>query len=312
MSIIRVAKNKNYTVIHNGFLTDSRLSLKAKGLLAYFLSKPDDWSFYTNEIFKNCKDGKDSISTAIKELISCGYVKRSRKRDEKGKFVRGSEFIVYETPSLIEIDEEEEINMDSPELEEAIKDNSYSEKPNMENPKGKNPNLEMPNEEFPHCETPNSKNPPLLNTKSILNTERELNTEYIQNTNTTPNTEYEPLTNYSINTRGISQKSNKNHIEKNWWSCINSDIYQIYQENSFGKINSIIKELLDSYINKYSKEAVKEAMIEAIKNNKYTLSYVEGILKNRYKRQKELEEKNWGASTSGYEDLILNLDDLWD
>lgn len=36
MSIIRVGKNKNYTVIHNGFLTDSRLSLKAKGLLAYF------------------------------------------------------------------------------------------------------------------------------------------------------------------------------------------------------------------------------------------------------------------------------------
>lgn len=53
-------------------------------------------------------------------------------------------------------------------------------------------------------------------------------------------------------------------------------------------------------------------MIEAIKNNKYTLSYVEGILKNWYKRQKELEEKNWGASASGYEDLILNLDDLWD
>lgn len=42
MGIIRVKKDSNYSVINNTGLKDERLSWKAKGILAYALTLPDD------------------------------------------------------------------------------------------------------------------------------------------------------------------------------------------------------------------------------------------------------------------------------
>ena len=74
-------------------LKDTNLSWKAKGLLAYLLSLPDDWQIYESEIVKHAKDGIDSTRTAIKELIDAGYIERQRVRDEKGRLST-----VYESP----------------------------------------------------------------------------------------------------------------------------------------------------------------------------------------------------------------------
>ena len=45
MSIIRVSKNKNnpYFLMNNTGINDKNLSFKAKGVLAYLISKPDNW-----------------------------------------------------------------------------------------------------------------------------------------------------------------------------------------------------------------------------------------------------------------------------
>ncbi|MGR5875594.1 hypothetical protein ACT7DH_27750 [Bacillus pacificus] len=48
MGIFRVKKDVNYSVIHNTPLRDEKLSWRAKGLLAYMLSLPDDWTFPCN------------------------------------------------------------------------------------------------------------------------------------------------------------------------------------------------------------------------------------------------------------------------
>ena len=53
MAIKRVKKEMNYTIINNTGLKDKSLSLKAKGLLAYMLSLPDDWIFYETELIKH-------------------------------------------------------------------------------------------------------------------------------------------------------------------------------------------------------------------------------------------------------------------
>lgn len=98
MSTFRVFKNNNYSTVHNGFINDKNLSLKAKGLLLYFLSKPDDWDFYLKEIAKNSKDGVESISAGIKELEEYGYIKKNIKRSEQGKLCGGYDFSVYEEP----------------------------------------------------------------------------------------------------------------------------------------------------------------------------------------------------------------------
>ena len=99
MSIFRVTKNPDnpYVMINKVFLNDVLLSWKAKGLLTYLLSLPDDWQIYETELTKHSKDGKDSTKTTIKELIDNGYIERlDRVRDDKGR-LSSYNYNVYET-----------------------------------------------------------------------------------------------------------------------------------------------------------------------------------------------------------------------
>ncbi|MFJ8220883.1 DnaD domain-containing protein [Bacillus cereus] len=97
MGIFRVKKDNNYSVINNTGLKDKRLSWKAKGILAYILTLPDDWVFYREELSQHAKDGINSLRAGMKELKEYGYIKRFPIRDEKNKIVRW-ETIIYEIP----------------------------------------------------------------------------------------------------------------------------------------------------------------------------------------------------------------------
>ena len=96
-SMFRIVKNKDnpYVMLNKEPLNDERLSWKAKGILAYLLSLPDDWQIYEEEVQRHSKDGLDSLNTGIKELIENGYIERLRSRDEKGR-LRGYEYSVHE------------------------------------------------------------------------------------------------------------------------------------------------------------------------------------------------------------------------
>lgn len=262
MAIFRTVKNKNYSTIHNGFLVDKRLSLKGKGLLSYFLSRPDDWSFYTNEIVTNCKDGTGSVSSTILELENLGYIKRKRKRDKGGKYTGGFEYFVYEIPC------------------------ENNEEPKMDIPNMEKPNVEKPNMENPHMEKPNMEN------KKLLSTEDKLSTEYIQNTEAKESTKYK-----------LSTKTPPTPKEEGGGS---EEIYTLFNEGGFGKVNKVIKSIIDKNIEKYSKEEVKKALLEAIKNNKCKLSYVEGILR---KGEKRIGECGRSYEEELREDGILGLFD---
>ncbi|PGM28232.1 DNA-binding protein [Bacillus cereus] len=97
MGIFRVKKDNNYSVINNTGLKDKRLSWKAKGILAYILTLPDDWVFYREELSQHAKDGINSLRAGMQELKEYGYIKRFPIRDEKNKIVRW-ETIIYEIP----------------------------------------------------------------------------------------------------------------------------------------------------------------------------------------------------------------------
>ena len=96
MEIIRVIKNRNYSVIANGIFRDKRISLKAKGLLGILLSLPQNWNLSIEGLTKITKEGRHSITNTITELIENGYIDRNQIRD-KGKFV-GYQYIVNEKP----------------------------------------------------------------------------------------------------------------------------------------------------------------------------------------------------------------------
>jgi len=74
MAVFRVEKTKDFTAMCNHHLRNVKLSLKAKGLLSLILSLPEDWDYTTKGLACICKDGVDSIASALKELEQHGYL----------------------------------------------------------------------------------------------------------------------------------------------------------------------------------------------------------------------------------------------
>lgn len=84
--ILRINKTTKYTIISNHAADDKNLSLKAKGLIYYLLTKPDKWQITNSGIASQLKEGKDAIASALNELEENGYLKRETSRSVDGKF----------------------------------------------------------------------------------------------------------------------------------------------------------------------------------------------------------------------------------
>ncbi len=121
MSIMRIHKTKNFTIMSNFHFKEKGMSLKAKGLLSLMLSLPDDWNYSIAGLVSLSKDGKDSVMSALAELEEFGYLKRTRLTNSKGQFA-GVEYDIYEEPQTI-----------IPVAEEQNSDNQHEENTNAEN-----------------------------------------------------------------------------------------------------------------------------------------------------------------------------------
>lgn len=95
MTTYRIEKRRNYTVVDNTFITDNRLSFKAKGILLYLLSRPDNWDVYETDIVNQSNDGIRAVRSGIHELMEVGYIERQQKRSDKNQFA-GYEYVVHE------------------------------------------------------------------------------------------------------------------------------------------------------------------------------------------------------------------------
>lgn len=97
MSIIRGPIGPaHYVVVQNALVRDRRLSFRARGLLVHLLSMPPGWKTSSARLVRETTEGRDAIRTAIRELEQAGYVRHSRRQDERGRWA--SEWIVYDTP----------------------------------------------------------------------------------------------------------------------------------------------------------------------------------------------------------------------
>lgn len=114
-----------YTVMNNTCLQDPNMSMKAKGLYAYLMSLPEDWVLHQTELKRHFKDGRDSIRTAINELIQNGYVTKVDTRNELGQIIDCT-YTVYEEPHTTE-------------------EKPLAEKPITENPTSVNPSIQSTN-----------------------------------------------------------------------------------------------------------------------------------------------------------------------
>lgn len=105
----------------NYHLRDKNLSYKAKGLLSFMLSLPEDWDYSINGLVSISKESRDGIRSILKELQEHHYVEIEKVRGNKGYFEYN--YLIYEIPHFIDLENEQN-------------------NPDTENPHLDNPNVE--------------------------------------------------------------------------------------------------------------------------------------------------------------------------
>ena len=130
MTVFRIEKNKNYTIMSNYHLRDRNLSFKSKGLLSYMLSLPEDWDYSLKGLISISKENRDAIRSALDELKDNYYLKIERCRVPNGTFEYN--YIIFEEP--------------------------FKKRQKTQN---------LPDTGFPYTEEPDVENQLLINTKEI-------------------------------------------------------------------------------------------------------------------------------------------------
>lgn len=133
ITIFRVEKTKDYTVMANDHLKNKDLSLKAKGLLSVILSLPENWNYSMNGLVAISKESIDGIRTALQELEKYKYIVRNRVRDENGQL--RTLYSVYETRQNKK--QEKELKQYIKNYEKAIKAKIAENRKQKNSPDGK-------------------------------------------------------------------------------------------------------------------------------------------------------------------------------
>lgn len=128
IAVIRVIKNKNYTVMSNTHLKDKRLSLKAIGLLSVVLCLPDDWHYTVNGLVGIVKDGKDSVESAIKELKKNGYLRVEKIYPNENSNRIQYQYTFFENPQEVDFQPLENQGIENQGVETQVLENPYAYK----------------------------------------------------------------------------------------------------------------------------------------------------------------------------------------
>lgn len=137
-TIRRGVRNARYTTVPNHVFEDDRLSMEARWLLGYLLSKPDDWTVRLGDIRKKGGCGRDKARAMVAELVKAGYAEKEPARKD-GKF-NGLCLVIYDEP----------------------RDVSGAETPSV---------ASLPQPEKPSTVLPSPVNPPLVKTEELATPE---------------------------------------------------------------------------------------------------------------------------------------------
>lgn len=256
MTIRRARRSTKFTMMSNHGLHNKNLSFKAKGLLAYMLSLPDDWIFYQSELEERSTDGSSAIRSGLTELEEAGYLVKKRIRDEKGQ-LRGTDWIIRDEP----VDPDEDDECEEEEVEESADKQRKISLPECDEAiLGK-----------PILENPIFDNGPLLSTN---------NTKYLNklNTNNTKQRLYQDRSKVMYSGGDSTERGEEAF-----------DCYRCFEENGFGTLSPFILEDLSKWFTDFKAKSTPEkeidqlivrAMMISVKNGVRKWSYVNSILNN--------------------------------
>lgn len=88
MSIRRthLAFEDRFVQVPNEWARDKRISRKARGLLVEIMSHRDGWIITMRSLMESGPEGRDSLRSAINELVENGYLKVEQTRADRGRY----------------------------------------------------------------------------------------------------------------------------------------------------------------------------------------------------------------------------------
>jgi hypothetical protein len=86
--ILRHRVDRDFTVLPNRVLRDTRLRWSDRGLLAFLLHLPGNFKLNYVFLAKQAPDGVDAVSSCVRRLCSLRYVQIERERDASGRYAR--------------------------------------------------------------------------------------------------------------------------------------------------------------------------------------------------------------------------------
>jgi hypothetical protein len=138
-TIVRLRSEDPYCRVPNQTLQDPKLSFKAKGILAYLLSKPQGWLPRLRDLENNSVDGPGTIKSGLKELRENNYA-------ELQKLVKNGKIICWR----LVISDSRSFHSNGAQVSKT--------------PEGQNPEVEIPEVEIPEVSFPLLENQPHSNT----------------------------------------------------------------------------------------------------------------------------------------------------
>ncbi len=100
MGILKKELNNSFVQVPNEAIEDD-ISANAFRVYVYLLSRPDNWQINNSDL-KNKLNIKsnETIAKCFKELVTAGWIDRTKRTDEAGRFIGGYDYIIYNERGL--------------------------------------------------------------------------------------------------------------------------------------------------------------------------------------------------------------------
>lgn len=98
MTIVRREHRAHFTIVPNAIFVDTRLSIEAKGVLGYLLSRPHKWRVQLDYVGRTLNIGRRKLQRIFRELIGAGYVSREPQRFGPGHRFGALDYVVRDVP----------------------------------------------------------------------------------------------------------------------------------------------------------------------------------------------------------------------
>lgn len=98
-TIHKCTRDREYTKVSNLLMQNDLLSYKARGLMCYILSLPNNWEIHVDHLHKQSRhEGKYAVREAMKELAKLGYLYLDVIKDATTGKISGRRWLAYDEP----------------------------------------------------------------------------------------------------------------------------------------------------------------------------------------------------------------------